>query len=139
MTRENFAYAVIRFDALRQEGDKWVGTMKGDLIGYNARLGTFECAVVYEVVDPANNDHLDHQSSSSSDGEGEAVPKMEMPPVKTAEQKKEEVEKEVVVAVEKVEAAEPLESAEAASKEKEEKEAVTGSEVKKIEEQQPEE
>jgi hypothetical protein len=70
VSRENFAYAVVRFDAFKQEGDKWRGVVKGDLIGYNARLGTFECAVVFDVVDPANNDHLDQ--SSSSEGEEKA-------------------------------------------------------------------
>lgn len=59
MSRENFAYAVVRFDDLKQEGHKWRGAVKGDLIGYNVRLGTFECAVAFDVVDPANNDHLD--------------------------------------------------------------------------------
>ena len=116
------------------------------MIGYNVRLGTFECAVVFDVVDPANNDHLDQSSSSDGDEKVEVekveakneVP--EMPP-KEAEVAEVEGKEEVPIAKdEKVESAndakEPVEvvSKEEVAEQKAEEPAPAKEEVAKAEE-----
>ena len=48
-THENFAYCVVQLARLGDGDQSCDGTVSGDVIGYNARLGKFELTLKYEV------------------------------------------------------------------------------------------
>ena len=52
ITFEPFAYCALQMQELQKAGDnKYTRTFKGDVTGFNATIGTYECEVAYEVID----------------------------------------------------------------------------------------